>query len=60
MAKRDAPGGFELQVLLAIMRLGEDAYGVPIADTIEAVISPNVSNAGIRPGGYHGKLYRSS
>ena len=34
MAK-DILGGFELQVLLAVMRLGEDAYGVPIADTIE-------------------------
>jgi DNA-binding PadR family transcriptional regulator len=34
MAK-DALGGFELQVLLAVMRLGDDAYGVPIADTIE-------------------------
>ena len=34
MAK-DVLGGFELQVLLAVMRLGEGAYGVPIADTIE-------------------------
>src|SRR6476646_2011585 len=34
MAK-DILGGFELQVLLAVMRLGEDAYGVPISDTIE-------------------------
>lgn len=34
MAK-DTLGGFELQVLLAVMRLGDDAYGVPIADTIE-------------------------
>jgi len=34
MAK-DMLGGFELQVLLAVMRLGDDAYGVPIADTIE-------------------------
>src|SRR5215831_7783808 len=33
---RDTLGGFELQVLLAVMRLGADAYGVPIADTIEA------------------------
>ena len=34
MAK-DMLGGFELQVLLAVMRLGDEAYGVPIADTIE-------------------------
>jgi PadR family transcriptional regulator len=35
MPRRDAIGGFELQVLLAVMRLRDDAYGVPIADTIE-------------------------
>jgi DNA-binding PadR family transcriptional regulator len=34
MAK-DTLGGLELQVLLAVMRLGEGAYGVPIADAIE-------------------------
>jgi DNA-binding PadR family transcriptional regulator len=28
-------GHFELLVLLAVMRQGEDAYGVPIADAIE-------------------------
>jgi PadR family transcriptional regulator, regulatory protein PadR len=33
MAK-DTVGGFELQVLLAVIRLGDDAYGVPISDTI--------------------------
>src|SRR3954469_14542141 len=33
MAK-DTVGGFELQVLLAVIRLGEHAYGVPISDTI--------------------------
>src|SRR4029079_1691330 len=35
MAKREFLGGFELLVLLALMRLGDDAYGVPISDTIE-------------------------
>jgi DNA-binding PadR family transcriptional regulator len=35
MPRRDVIGGFELQVLLAVMRLKDDAYGVPIADTIE-------------------------
>ena len=35
MAKREFLGGFELLVLLALMRLGEDAYGVPISEAIE-------------------------
>jgi PadR family transcriptional regulator len=34
MAK-DTIGGFELLVLLAVIRLGDDAYGVPISDAIE-------------------------
>jgi PadR family transcriptional regulator PadR len=32
---KETLGGFELQVLLAVMRLGDEAYGVTIADTIE-------------------------
>lgn len=32
---RDALGNFELMVLLAILRIGEDAYGVPIARELE-------------------------
>src|SRR6202140_2660373 len=35
MAKRGFLGGFELLVLLALMRLGDDAYGVPISEAIE-------------------------
>ena len=35
MAKRESLGQFEFMVLLAVMRLGEDAYGVPIAREIE-------------------------
>ncbi len=35
MAKREFLGGFELLVLLALMRLGDEAYGVPIAQAIE-------------------------
>jgi DNA-binding PadR family transcriptional regulator len=31
MPKRDYPGEFELMVLLAIIRLGDQAYGVPIS-----------------------------
>ena len=42
MKKRDYLGGFELLVLLAVIRL-EDAYGVPIADAIEASSGRKVS-----------------
>jgi len=35
MAKRDFLGGFELLVLLALIRLGDEAYGVPISEAIE-------------------------
>lgn len=35
MPKRSYLGDFELMVLLALMRLGEDAYGVPISQEIE-------------------------
>ena len=32
---REFLGGFELLVLLALIRLGDEAYGVPISQTIE-------------------------
>jgi PadR family transcriptional regulator, regulatory protein PadR len=35
MARREFLGGFELLVLLALIRLGDGAYGVPISDAIE-------------------------
>lgn len=35
MPKRNYLGDFELMVLLALMRLGEDAYGVPISKEIQ-------------------------
>src|ERR1700740_3521798 len=35
MAKREFLGGFELLVLLSLIRLGDDAYGVPISEAIE-------------------------
>ena len=44
MAK-DVLGGFELKVLLAVMRLGGNAYGVPIADAIEEASGREI-NAG--------------
>src|SRR5215831_4633081 len=46
MAK-DTLGGFELQVLLAVMRLGDEAYGVPIADTIEEASGRDVAAGSI-------------
>lgn len=35
MARREFLGGFELLVLLALIRLDDEAYGVPIAKAIE-------------------------
>lgn len=35
MTKRDYLGNFELMVMLAVVRLGEEAYGVPISREIE-------------------------
>jgi PadR family transcriptional regulator len=35
MPKRSYLGDFELMVMLALMRLGDDAYGVPISREIE-------------------------
>ena len=36
MIKRGFLGGFELLVLLALIRLGDEAYGAPISEEIEA------------------------
>src|SRR5258707_1737374 len=44
---RGTLGGFELQVLLAVVRLGAEAYGVPIADTIEAASGREVAAGSI-------------
>jgi len=35
MPKRNNLGDFELMVMLALLRLGDDAYGVPISREIE-------------------------
>ena len=43
MAKRGFIGGFELLVLLALIRLGDDAYGVPISEAIEESSGREVS-----------------
>src|SRR3954471_16054276 len=44
---KDTVGGFELQVLLAVMRLGDGAYGVPISDTIEEASGREVAAGSI-------------
>ena len=36
MRRRDYLGNFELMVLLAVMRIGPDSYGVPIARDLES------------------------
>jgi DNA-binding PadR family transcriptional regulator len=43
MRKRDYLGSFELMVLMALIRLGDDAYGVPIAREIEAHLNREVA-----------------
>jgi PadR family transcriptional regulator PadR len=40
---REFLGGFELLVLLALIRLGDEAYGVPIAKAIEESSGRNVA-----------------
>ncbi|MCZ6858498.1 MAG: PadR family transcriptional regulator [Gemmatimonadetes bacterium] len=47
--KRDYLGEFEYVVLLAVMRLGEDAYGVTIRREIEARTDRDVSLGAIYP-----------
>jgi DNA-binding PadR family transcriptional regulator len=44
---REALGEFEQLVLLAIVHLGEDVYGVPIADEIERRTGRPVSPAAV-------------
>ncbi len=36
MTDRSYLGEFELMILLAVLHLGDDAYGVPIARALEA------------------------
>jgi PadR family transcriptional regulator, regulatory protein PadR len=47
MAKRDYLGSFELIVMLALMRLREDAYGVPISREIEERVGREVALASV-------------
>ena len=43
MGKRHYLGSFELMVLMALIRLGDDAYGVPITREIEAHLDREVA-----------------
>jgi PadR family transcriptional regulator PadR len=43
MAKREFLGGFELLVLLSLIRLADEAYGIPIAEAIEKSSGRGVS-----------------
>jgi PadR family transcriptional regulator, regulatory protein PadR len=45
MARQYNLGAFDLMVMLALLRLGDAAYGVPIAREIEAATGRNVALA---------------
>jgi DNA-binding PadR family transcriptional regulator len=47
LVTREALGEFEQLVLLAIVHLGDDVYGVPIADEIERRTGRTVSAAAV-------------
>lgn len=47
MGKGENLGEFELTVILALLRLGEEAYGVPIAREIEASANREVGIASV-------------
>jgi PadR family transcriptional regulator PadR len=43
MAKRSYLGEFELMVILTVMKLGDDAYGVPVSRELEKQLRREVS-----------------
>jgi PadR family transcriptional regulator PadR len=43
MRKREYLGNFELMVMLALIRLGENAYGVPISQELEDITGREVA-----------------
>src|SRR6266403_1902034 len=43
MTRRDQLGNFELMVMLVLIRLGDDAYGVPISEELEKRTGRNVA-----------------
>ena len=44
---RESLGNFELMVLLALIRLGDDAYGVPIAEALTKTLGREVAAASV-------------
>ena len=46
MPKSDSLGQFEQLVLTAILRLGEDAYGVSIQTEVEEIVKPKTVSLG--------------
>ena len=44
---RESLGNFELMVLLALMGLGDDAYGVPIAEVLTKTLGREVAAASV-------------
>lgn len=47
MSRREFLGGFELLVLLALVRLGDEAYGVPIGHAIEESSGRDVAQGSV-------------
>src|SRR5215468_826711 len=43
MLKRDQLGNFELMVVLVLIRLGDNAYGVPICEELERRTGRNIA-----------------
>src|ERR1044071_6995769 len=43
MTKRDQLGNFELMVMLVLIRLGDNAYGVPICEELERRTGRNIA-----------------
>jgi DNA-binding PadR family transcriptional regulator len=47
MRRRDYLGSFELMVLVTVMRLGDDVYGVPISTELEAETGHEIAVASV-------------
>src|SRR5215472_17824175 len=47
MTKRDHLGNFELMVILVLIRLGENAYGVPISEELEKASGRDIAIASV-------------
>jgi DNA-binding PadR family transcriptional regulator len=47
MTKKDFLGNFELMVILALIRLGDNAYGVPISEELEKRTGRDIAIASV-------------